>query len=45
MRPIEQKRLLVIGCGRSGTKWFSELLKDHGLDIGHEHMGNDGVVG
>jgi len=43
--PVEQKRLLVIGCGRSGTQWLSELMKDHGLDIGHEHMGNDGVVG
>jgi hypothetical protein len=37
------KRLLVTGCGRSGTKYISILLKRAGLDIGHERMGGDGI--
>src|SRR5690349_19921175 len=38
------KRLLVTGCGRSGTKYTAELLKKLGLDVPHEHMGVDGIA-
>lgn len=29
-------RLLVTGCGRSGTKWLARCLTEAGLDCGHE---------
>jgi len=37
-------RLLVTGCGRSGTAYTARVLQLHGLDIGHEQVGNDGTV-
>ena len=37
------KRLLVTGCGRSGTKYTAELLQKLGLDVRHEEMGADGI--
>lgn len=36
--------LLVTGCGRSGTGYMTEFLRASGLDLLHEHMGNDGSV-
>lgn len=36
--------LLVIGCGRSGTTYMSQVLTASGLDINHERMGQDGTV-
>jgi hypothetical protein len=39
-----QKRMLVTGCGRSGTKYISILLKHCGFDVPHERrMGRDGI--
>ena len=38
------KKLLIIGCARSGTLFTSEALQKQGLDIGHEVMGADGMV-
>ena len=35
-------RLLITGCGRSGTKFASRWLQDKGMDVGHE---TDGVHG
>ena len=35
---------LIIGCGRSGTKYISNLLRVSNLDVGHEVFGKDGVV-
>jgi hypothetical protein len=38
------KRVLVTGCGRSGTKYLSVLLKRCGLELVHERrMGRDGI--
>lgn len=37
-------RLLVTGCGRSGTAYMARVLQAHGLDIGHEQAGADGTV-
>jgi len=35
---------LITGCGRSGTKYITEVLRQCGLDVGHETLGKDGVV-
>lgn len=39
-----RKKVLVTGCGRSGTKSVCRILNDYGLDVGHEHMRTDGTV-
>ena len=36
--------ILVTGCCRSGTKYMSRVLRQAGLDIGHEWAGRDGAV-
>jgi len=41
----ERKRLLIVGCGRSGTMYTARLLNSFGLDIGHERIGPDGAIG
>ena len=38
------KKILVIGHPRTGSGYISELLKAYGLDVGHEEMGEDGIV-
>jgi len=38
------RKLLITGCGRSGTKYIAELLKQYGFDIGHEQDGTDGIA-
>ena len=35
---------LVTGCGRSGTKYASEVFQACGLDMPHERLGKDGAV-
>lgn len=35
--------IAVIGCGRSGTKYFSVLMKNFGLNIGHEKLEKHGI--
>lgn len=35
--------VVVIGCPRSGTGFISQLLKEHGLDVGHEVWGKNGI--
>jgi hypothetical protein len=42
--PVEEKQTLIVGCGRSGTKYISRVLSSGGLDIGHEFMGKDGIA-
>ena len=48
---MERKRLLITGCGRSGTLYATKLWQSIGLDIRHERpvppngvMGADGVA-
>ncbi len=41
---MNKRKLLITGCGRSGTKYISELLKCCGFDIGHEKDGKDGIA-
>jgi hypothetical protein len=36
-------RLLITGHSRSGTAYTTQLLKNYGIDIGHERFGSDGV--
>ena len=36
--------ILITGCGRSGTKYISLVLRELGLDVGHESLGRDGIV-
>ena len=37
--------LLVIGCGRSGTRFISSLLQKNKIDVPHEMVGSEGIVG
>ena len=48
---MERKKLLITGCGRSGTFYATEVWRSLGLDIRHERpipphrsMGKDGVA-
>jgi hypothetical protein len=41
---MSARRLLVTGCGRSGTKFTAVLLQRLGLDVRHEKMGRDGIA-
>lgn len=34
-------RLLITGCGRSGTKWMADCLKHVGVECGHEVVWNE----
>lgn len=38
------RKLLITGCGRSGTKYITFLLQRLDLDVGHEKLGRDGVA-
>lgn len=40
----EDKLVLVLGSGRSGTMHTSRVLTKAGLDIRHEHVGKDGTA-
>ena len=42
MMPLN-RRLLVSGCGRSGTKYIAFVLQRMGLDVRHERLGRDGI--
>jgi hypothetical protein len=36
-------RILITGCGRSGTKYASFALQRMGLEVPHERLGRDGI--
>ena len=38
-----KKRVVIIGTGRSGTAYTSKLLRECGIDVGHESLGKDGA--
>ena len=38
-------KVLIASAGRSGTRYTSYLLSLYGLDVGHEHLGRDGMIG
>jgi hypothetical protein len=37
-------KVLIIGCGRSGTGYISTLLTTCGYDVGHEYYAKDGCA-
>ena len=39
-----RERILIVGCGRSGTKYIATLLTKMGLPIGHEYMRKYGIA-
>lgn len=39
-----QKKILVTGCGRSGTQFTWKILNSLGIDVGHEVMRENGTV-
>ena len=39
-----QLKVLVIGCGRSGTLYTATVLQLLGIDVGHELPGRNGMV-
>jgi hypothetical protein len=39
-----KRKLLVTGCGRSGTKYTAAVLRKAGFDIAHEQMRTEGTV-
>src|SRR6185369_5544548 len=48
---MERRKLLITGCGRSGTMYASAVWRSQGLDISHENptppngqMGKDGIA-
>lgn len=43
---MEKRKLLITGCGRSGTFYSAEVWRQLGLDIRHERpIGHHGVMG
>jgi len=40
----EHYKILVTGCGRSGTKYIASVLQSMGLDVPHEDLGKDGAA-
>jgi len=43
-RAPRQRLVLVTGCGRSGTRYTTFVLRRLGLDVGHERVGRHGVA-
>lgn len=48
---MDHRKLLITGCGRSGTMYASEVWRSQGLDVSHENptppngeMGKDGIA-
>jgi hypothetical protein len=42
--PHDNLPVLVTGCGRSGTRFTTFVLRRLGLDVGHERLGKDGIA-
>lgn len=38
------KKIMVVGCGRSGTLYITKVLEVLGFDIGHERLNKDGMA-
>ena len=37
------RKIMVVGCGRSGTLYMSKVFAAMGLDVKHEKLGKDGI--
>ncbi len=44
MTEVATRRVLVTGCGRSGTRYTTFVLRRLGLDVPHERLGRDGIA-
>jgi hypothetical protein len=44
MKQRNHSKLAIIGCGRSGTKYVSELFNSLGINIGHERLDKHGIA-
>lgn len=42
-RRHSEGRIAIVGCGRSGTTYTSQLLQAHGYEIGHEELQRHGI--
>lgn len=40
---MKKRKIIVVGCGRSGTLYMSKVFEILGLDVGHEKLGKDGI--
>lgn len=40
---LEGAKVLVIGCGHSGTLYIANVFQEAGLDVGHECIASDGA--
>lgn len=38
------KKLMITGCGRSGTRYITFILRRLGLNVGHEELDSDGIA-
>lgn len=43
LQQTEESRIMIIGCGRSGTTFTSKLFKAHGFSVGHERLLQHGI--
>ncbi|MEL7422698.1 MAG: hypothetical protein AAFN81_06895, partial [Bacteroidota bacterium] len=43
VRKRNQEKIMIIGCGRSGTTYTSKLFKSFGYEVGHERLGKNGI--
>jgi hypothetical protein len=41
---VNRRKVLVTGCGRSGTRYTTFVLRRLGLDVPHERLGRDGIA-
>lgn len=41
---VSEREVLVTGCARSGTRYTAYILRDCGLDVGHEWVYPDGLT-
>jgi len=44
MERMEEGALLITGCPRSGTKSVAKYFEDHGVNLGHETIGEKGTI-
>lgn len=38
------KKIIVVGCPRSGTTYISRQYRRNGIEVHHEQLGPDGTV-
>lgn len=41
--PLQHPKIVIVGCGRSGTLYMSKVCQCFDRDVGHEGFGRDGI--